>query len=79
MKTIHAVNAAPWHPCEETQTLQTNKQTDRQTDYYTPLVAARPRVNNDAGACIATVVFSCVTDATYDVQYRSKKSLRIYL
>ncbi len=28
LKTIHAVNAAPWQPGEETQTLQTNKQTN---------------------------------------------------
>ncbi len=41
MKTIHAVNAAPWQPGEETQTLQTNKQTNKQTDMtlnHTPLL-----------------------------------------
>ncbi len=38
---IHAVNAAPWQPGKETQTLQTNKQ----TNYYNPLAAARPRID----------------------------------
>ncbi len=29
VEAIYAVNAAPWQPDEETQMLQTNKQTDR--------------------------------------------------
>ncbi len=37
VKTIHAVNAAPWQPGEETQTLQTKKQTNRQTDKRTTI------------------------------------------
>ncbi len=31
VKTIHAVNASPWQSGEETQILQTNKQTDKRT------------------------------------------------
>ncbi len=48
MKAIHAVNAVPWQPGEQTHVSQTNKQT-RQDDYYT---RGRPRASGnytDAG------------------------------
>ncbi len=35
MKATHAVNAELWHPDEQAHKLQTDRQTNKQTDYYT--------------------------------------------
>ncbi len=46
MKAIHAVNAALWHPGEQAQKSQTDKQTDKSDDYYVPRGAAARLGNN---------------------------------
>ncbi len=64
MKTIHAVNAAPWQPGEETQMLQTNKQTDRQTTTVTRWLRC------DLGLMIQTIVsYSCGIAIAYTLNY----------
>ncbi len=69
MEAIHAVNAPLWQPGEQTQI----GQTDKPTDYYNPLAAVWPRVNNGIqlllnGGSTSVDLDECITLSHYNLE-----------